>query len=135
MRSIVDYDKTRAAIIYDLLGVNKLKDATMMRLDQDKHPGVKLKKSKLDTLARKFFSIPSKYLGYYPNLSAQLKELENRDIEPGFAAVKRKGGGRDSITKAKRRRVGRPPKAVKPIASVASIPSILTFLTKRKGNE
>ena len=58
MRSDVDYDKTRAAIIYDLFGVNKLEDATMMRLNLDKHPGVKLKKSKLDSLARNFFLIP-----------------------------------------------------------------------------
>ena len=43
LRSDVDYDKTWAAIFYDLFGVNKLEDATMMRLNLDKHPGVKLK--------------------------------------------------------------------------------------------
>ena len=58
--------------------------------------------------------------------------MKDRDIDPGFAAVKRKGGGRDSITTVNRRRVGRPPKAVKPIASVAGTPSILIFLLKEK---
>ena len=88
------------------------------------HQGVKLKKSKLDSLAKKFFSIASKYLSYYPNLTAQLKELEKRATLPGSVGSKRKDGRDDNKGLVKRRRVGRP---VLPIASVVGTPSILTF--------
>ena len=73
LRNDLEYTELRAAIIDDLFGVDSLDDATMLRMKLPKHQGVKLKKSKLASLAKKFFSIPSKYLSYYPNLTAQLK--------------------------------------------------------------
>ena len=93
------------------------------------HQGVKLKKSKLDSLAKKFFSIASKYLSYYPNLTAQLKKLEKRATVPGSVGSKRKDGRDDNKGLVKRRRVGR---SVLPIASVVGTPSILSFLVRLK---
>ena len=79
LRGDKSYEETRDAIIKDLFSVDSLDNATM-RLNLPKHQGVKLKKSKLHSLAKKFFSIPSKYLSYYPNLTAQLKELKNGQL-------------------------------------------------------
>ena len=120
---------------YILFGVDSLDNATMLRLKLPKHQGVILKKSKLDSLAKKFFSIPSKYLSYYPSLTAQLKELEKRATLPGSVGSKRKNGMDDNKGLVKRRRVGRPKKEVLPIASVGGTPSILTFFGTIKGVE
>lgn len=132
LRSDLEYTELRAAIIDDLFGVDSLDDATMLRMKLPKHQGVKLKKSKLASLAKKFFSIPSKYLSYYPNLTAQLKELEDRETLPGIAGSKSKRGIEDARRYVKRRRVGRPKKENKPISTVVNTPSILTFFSKRK---
>ena len=60
LRGDKSYEETRGAIIKDLFSVDNLDNATMMRLNLPKHPGVKLKNSKLVSLAKKFFSIPRK---------------------------------------------------------------------------
>ena len=52
------YDDIRLAIIKDLFGVKNIEDATMLKLNLQRHPGLELKKSKLIRLARKFFLFP-----------------------------------------------------------------------------
>ena len=127
MRGDKNYHDTRAAIINDSFNVDSLDNATMLRLKLPKYPGIILNKSKVDSLAKKLFSILSKYLAYYPKVTDQLKKSEERAPLPGSAGSKRKHGCDESKPLVKRQRVGQHKNRVKPIASVVGIPSIVLF--------
>ena len=100
----------------------------MLQVTLPKHPGVKLKETKLVSLARKYFSIPDKFRNYYPVVTKQLGELleEKKFSEMG---AKRKRSVSNMPTR-KKRSVGRPKKRRPLLRSVGNTPSILTFFSK-----
>ena len=104
----------------------------MQRLTLQRHSGVELKKSKLCSLARKYFSIPKQYRKYYPDVSDLVKELKLGDVPPALGGLKRKGGMKKDV-RVKRRKVGRPSKDEEPVGSVPGTPSILTYFTAKSG--
>ena len=91
----------------------------MSKLRLPRHAGLKLKDSKLESFAKKLFSIPMKYRAYYPDVSQYSKEK--------MELVRKKRSGSDVEPKAKRRKPGRPKK---PKNLVAGVPSILKFFQK-----
>ena len=121
------YQETRAAIITALFGFGDLERASMLQVTLPKHPGIKLKETKLVSLARKYFSIPDKFREYYPVVTEQLKELLEEE-KSSVKGSKRKKNSNMPIMK--KRRVGRPKKRRRPLRSVGNTPSILTFFPK-----
>ena len=58
--------RVRNLILIDLFGTSKVEDAKLCLIRLPKHEGVKLKKSKLKSLSKKYFSIPERARNYYP---------------------------------------------------------------------
>ena len=83
------------------------------------HPGRTLKKRKLKSLAEKYFSIPDEYLPFYPAVSAEIKASHlERDRKKKLKRQVKKGAVEREI---KKRRVGRPKKALVPVKGLQSI--------------
>ena len=81
------------------------------------HPGLKLTETKLKSLSRKYFSIPKKYLDYYPEYKGIVKSI---DDPPAKLNRKRKRDS-DNPNKKLRRKVGRPKKLPVILTGVKSI--------------
>ena len=96
--------------------VPKMNDLTLPR-----HPGRQLPKTKLTSLAKKYFSIPEKYRPFYP--AVLVKEAKKLPVKAKKQPKKRKKKGVETVAKIKKRRVGRPrtlPPIGKGVVSVAS---------------
>lgn len=128
LKSTVDYEQTRKTIIKDLFGCEDLANVTMLQLTLPKNQGVELKKSKLKSLAKKYFSIPQKFRNYYPDVTTEIKQLQKDKLKPEVVGGKRKREDKLMNNNKKKRKVGRP-KIVKPLRSVTNTPSILTFFS------
>ena len=128
LRSSIDYETQKIAIIKDLFGVESVDKASMLKLRLEKHEGIELKSTKLKSLAKKYFSIPEKFRGYYPKLDKQLDEIK-QDNSSDISVLGKRNKLDKSLQKSKkkRRKVGRPKKVRKPLVSVLNTPSILTF--------
>ena len=70
-----NHQETRTVIITALFGFGDLERVSILQVTLPKHPGIKLKETKLVSLARKYFSNPDKFRNYYPVMDKQLKEL------------------------------------------------------------
>ena len=127
-----NYQETRAAIITALFGFGDLERASMLQVTLPKHPGIKLKETKLVSLARKYFSIPDKFRNYYPVVTKQLKELLEEKKSSVLGAKRKRAN--PNMPLSKKRSVGRPKKRRPPLRSVGNTPSTLTFFSKI-GNE
>ena len=68
---------TRAEIMMELFGSVDKTSQNMRNLSLPTHTGNALTKTKLKSLYKKYFSIPKKYLKYYPNVD-HLKSIRNR---------------------------------------------------------
>ena len=91
-----------------------------------KHPGKVLAQKKLQTLS-KYFSIPDKFLKFYPKCKLQ-KQNVSSDTDKKKISIKRPGNpGTDNVM-VKRRRVGRPPKPLEPITGVQFITKFLGLI-------
>ena len=101
---------------------------TMLRLTLPRNQGVELKKTKLKSLAKKYFSIPEKFRNYYPNVTKEIEELQKEKLKSEVVGSKRK---KHKLTKSnkKRRKVGRPKKVKEPLRSITNTPSILNFFS------
>ena len=112
---------TKAEIMMELFGSVDKSTHTMRSLTLPTHNGNALTKTKLKSLYKKYFSIPEKYLKYYPKvdrLNLELKANKNNKEKPS----KRKlASGKNS--KNARRKVGRPKK----VASFHGLESITRF--------
>ena len=99
----------------------------MIGLNLNKDSGRFLEPTKLKSLARKYFSIPAKYLWYYPEGLEKLAQ----ELEPEDTLITKKKRAvpdmRASAKSKKKRKVGRPKKI--PIYD-GTTPSILTFFNK-----
>ena len=112
---------TKAEIMMELFGSVDKSSHTMRRLNLPTHSGNALTKTKLKSLYKKYFSIPEKYLKYYPkveHLKLELKSNKNNKEKPS----KRKLAS-DNINKNAKRKVGRPKK----VASFHGLESITKF--------
>ena len=94
--------------------------------------GIKLKETKLVSLAGKYFSIPVKFRNYYPVVDKQLKELIEEKKSSLMGAMRKRAAS--NMPMSKKPCVGRPKKRRPPLRSVGNTPSILTFCSKI-GNE
>ena len=101
----------------------------MLMLNLPKHQGVELKKTKLVSLAKKYFSIPQKFKDYYPDVTTKIEELHKKKAKSVAVGVMRKREDKEKKSKKKRRRVGRPKKVNEPLRSITNTPSILTFFS------
>ena len=111
----------KSSIELDLFGKADTKNLRMMDLTLPKHPGKVLAQKKLKSLSKKYFSIPDKFLKFYPKCSTLKKQKDPSDTDQKRISIKRPGNpGTDNVL-VKRRRVGRPPKPLEPITGVQSI--------------
>ena len=112
---------TRAEIMMELFGSVDKTSQNMRNLSLPTHTGNALTKTKLKSLYKKYFSIPKKYLKYYPNVD-HLKLDKKQNKENKDKSSKRKLASLQIIKKAKRK-VGRPKK----VASFHGLETITKF--------
>ena len=110
-----------SSIVLDLFGKAGTKHLRMMDLTLPKNAGKVLAKKKVDSLSKKYFSIPDKFLKFYPKSNSLQKHKESSKIVKKKILIKRPGiPGTDNVV-VKRRRVGRPPKPLEPVTGAQSI--------------
>ena len=109
----------RNRILLDLFGKTDTAQVEMLDLTLPVHPGRVLKKKKLISLAKKYFSIPDKYLQFYPALTTKIRErLDKAARKKSLKRPVEKGSEK---REGKKRRVGRPKKSVVPPKGIQSI--------------
>ena len=109
----------RNRILLDFFGKTDIAQVQMSDLTLPVHPGRVLKKLKLKSLAKKYFSIPDEYLPFYPAVSAKIKaSLLEAGLKKKLKRQVKKGG---EVRESKKRRVGRPKKALVPVKGLQSI--------------
>jgi hypothetical protein len=82
------------AILKDLFGTDVLQNITMTRLCLPQHPGSVLNDKKLESLSKKYMSIPEKYIPFYPKerevaAGVNAEEPAAAVVDPGFRKEKR----------------------------------------------
>ena len=99
------------AIMVELLGVDDMKDAAIIRVRLPKGTGKKLQRKKLLSLAKKYPMIPSKFLRYYPTVEALAADSEEkkRSLATSKPKLKKsKAAGKRIAVMSKKRKPGRP---------------------------
>ena len=94
-------------IMVELFGKVDKNSIRMRDITLPSHPGRTLTKTKLESLSKKYFSIPKKYIKYYPQ--AVKIEPDEKSGENNVCKKKRKRKSH-SINKSAKRKVGRPKK-------------------------
>ena len=69
-----DFEKTRRSFLGELFGVQDVRDASIIRIRLPQHPRNVLKKGKIESFSKKYFSIPPKCFAYYPRIDDECKE-------------------------------------------------------------
>ena len=110
----------RKTLRTELFGNQDGSTITMRDLTLPKHAGKTLTKKKLESLSKKYFSIPKKYLKYYPKFEGPVKDLNSVNSKKANVK-KRKLEKLDPNKISSKRRVGRPKKIPLPIIGVNSI--------------
>ena len=86
-------ESTKKAILKDLFGVDDVKHCTFDKIRLERHAGNTLKPKKVQSLAKKYFTIPTEYIDYYPILpddpenNAQPVEYGSEDEEITVAQI------------------------------------------------
>ena len=119
-----DFEKTRRSILGELFGVQDVRDASMIRIRLPQHPGNVLKKSKIESLSKKYFSIPPKCLAYYPRIVDECKERADKTSQKSKSVKRTKKEKKAPGAQLKKRKPGRPRKSP---ALPEGTPSILKF--------
>lgn len=123
----------RKAILKDLFGGKDLKQVSVEDIRLARHQGNKVLPKKLKSLSKKYFSIPSEFLSYYPDVAAcdsESDEEENdAEVEESVKSKnkkqsKKKKKNEESTQLTGLKGPGRPKKAK---IVDASQPSILKF--------
>ena len=109
----------RKQILQDLFIETDLKKVKMVNLLLPKHPGRPITQKKIKSLGKKYFSIPEKYLKYYPPLPVPDKGIVGK--EESKNSQKRNLSGDLRSSGQKKRRVGRPKKQAGMIAGLQSV--------------
>ena len=122
-----DITGTRSAILQELFGVLSIQDAKMIQLTLPRHKGRKLKSTKLKSLAKKFFSIPEKFISYYPDVQGiDTEEVDHENKQLSINLRSRRKKVVPGVAQIKKRKVGRP-KQVRDPASIKSKSILLYF--------
>ena len=117
----------RTKLLIELFGRCDTSDLCFKDVLLPLHPGKSLKLTKLKSLAKKYFSIPQKFLKYYPEVPVDEKKKKNK-------GVKRERGS-DGVTAPKaKRRVGRPKKAPVKIPGLQSVTKFFRPLNNNRSN-
>ena len=119
----------RERILIDLFGKTDLQQLRLQDLTLPVNPGRELTKAKLKSLAKKYFSIPKRFLKYYPEVVLTEEEKKSVESKQKKRAIKRIAKGGRQTTVVKKRRVGRPRK---PVEIVPGIQSITKFFRSSK---
>ena len=86
-------ESTKKAILKYLFGVDDVKHCTFDKIRLERHAGNTLKPKKVQSLAKKYFTIPTEYIDYYPILpddpenNAQPVEYDSEDEEITVAQI------------------------------------------------
>ena len=110
-------DELRARILFDLFGKTNLSNLRFNDLTLPTHPGNALSEKKLSSLSEKYFSIPAKYLIYYPKSEAIIAKVMNK----GKTGIKQKRKRESDVSRKVKRRVGRPKKVPVKIPGLQSV--------------
>ena len=111
-------DGLRSRILMDLFGKC---DSSNLRFEDIKlpvHTGNKLSLDKLKSLSKKYFSIPAKYLDYYPKY---VKPIKKGKIEQASKSKKRQLNSKPDAKRKIKRSVGRPKKALVAVPGLQSV--------------
>ena len=111
--------QTKKSLLVDLFGVQEVAAASFDRIWLPRTPLIELKEKKLESLASKYFSIPTDKLWYYSDTSAlctanQEAKTENADditVQQLFDALKQKNRQKKKRSQGKlleAKAVGRP---------------------------
>ena len=69
--------QTKAAILKELFGCAGIKNCSFDRIKLEWHPGNTLSEKKVNSIGKKYFTIPEELIDYYPILRL-LDDLEKR---------------------------------------------------------
>ena len=97
-------------IMVELFGKVDKNSIRMRDVTLPSHPGRTLTKTKLESLSKKYFSIPKKYIKYYPK--AVMIKLDKKSGKNNVVCKKKRKMKTDSINQSAKRKVGRPKKVV-----------------------
>ena len=99
-------DGLRSRLLMELFGKCDTSSLTFRDLKLPFHPGNALKSSKLKSLSKKYFSIPEKFLKFYPKVSQESVGDSNKEN----VASKRARDTESQVIPKPKRRLGRPKK-------------------------
>ena len=119
----------RNRILIDLFGKTDLQQLRLKDLTLPVNPGRVLTKAKLKSLAKKYFSIPSKFLKHYPQVVLTEEEKESVESKQKKRTMRTFANAGRHGPVEKKRRVGRP---CKPVQIVPGIQSITKFFRSSK---
>ena len=134
-----------------MFGCADIKNCSFDRIKLERHPGNTLSEKKVNSIGKKYFTIPEEFIDYYPILPDDLeneaqpivyssndKSMTVGDIEKNAKRKRRHKGAKQGDKKHKiiadaenqtKNKVGRPPKAT-PV--IGRFPSILQFFNIEK---
>ena len=131
--NVDNIDPIRRALLTELWGVDisSFAQGSMNTLKLPKTPLIELTTKKLRSLAKKYFSIPVKYLPYFPCITQDLQESDNEE-EAGSDTRSKKLKKKISrmangVVPPVKKKVGRPKKNV---VMAINQPSILRVFSK-----
>mmetsp|Transcript_11603 Transcript_11603/g.25837 ORF Transcript_11603/g.25837 Transcript_11603/m.25837 type:complete len:367 (-) Transcript_11603:86-1186(-) len=128
-----DVDVVRRCILRELFGVSEvssLSSSSLQFMKLPRHPGVAMTKKKVESISQKYFSIPEKYLPYYPK--ADTPPTSASTLGAGISAfvgdaIPKPTEKRKSDTVAVEAKKPGRPKNNKPNADIKNTSSILSF--------